>query len=641
MTAFALAMAFASGCATARNDIGSIRTPEATVEPAALPAGIVRKPANESSQQPGDQNHPNSEPKSEIEQASAEEELRSPKSGSEKADEDSSSHKLESRLKVPDELPGSHVQVMKLPKNEKSYQVAIQRLFPSLTDPPALNEGPAAGPRAKVSLTELEQLALANSPVVTQFQSDVTGAIGSAIQAGTHPNPIFGYESDTVGSSQNRDYQGVYASQIIKTAGKLEVAQAIENVDLMNSQLLLRQARNDLLGQVRRQYFALLIARESIRINEAIVRFTHEVYRIQVDQVTLGGQAAVYEPMQLRTIAYQARANLVAARLRYISAWQQLTATLNTPEMPLADLVDDPDLSVPQVDYDAAVSHVLSMNTEIRAARNGPLRARLALKLAEITPIPDIYAYITVQKDFTTPGLPHLSYNTQFGMPVPLFDRNKGNILTARGMLVRATEEVPRVQNDLRTRLADAFERFENYRFQVGVSRDQILPDAVRTYRGTYERHTQESETVGFADVVVAQQNMLTAVSTYISALNGQWTAFVDIAALLQVESLKELSLKIRDEPAVPPATGNPDDQAGVGGMMAQLLATPRTVAPAASLEPVDGTAVAGTVVDGTGNERARPKKVRHADLTFPDGKPATVKPAAAESQAAPGITNP
>ena len=175
-----------------------------------------------------------------------------------------------------------------------------------------------------------------------------------------------------------------------------------------------------------------------------------------------------------------------------------------------------------------------------------------ALKFAEITPIPDIYAYITVQKDFTTPGLPHASYNAQLGMPVPVFDRNKGNILTARGSLVRATEEIPRVQNDLRSRLADAFERFETNRFQVGVSRDQILPDAVRTYRGTYERHTQAPEDVGFADVVVAQQNLLNAVSMYISALNGQWTAFVDIAGMLQVESLKELSLKIRDEPAAP-----------------------------------------------------------------------------------------
>jgi cobalt-zinc-cadmium efflux system outer membrane protein len=202
-------------------------------------------------------------------------------------------------------------------------------------------------------------------------------------------------------------------------------------------------------------------------------------------------------------------------------------------------------------------------------------------------------------------------------MPVPIFDRNKGNILTARGFLVRATEEVPRVQNDLRSRLADAFERFETNRFQVGASRDQILPDAVRTYRGTYERHNQAPEDVGFADVVVAQQNMLLAVGTYISALNGQWAAFVDIAALLQVESLKELSLKLRDEPQGPPAVENQDVDAGVSSMMAHLLVPPKAVSQASAHEPISAF------------KQARPKKVDQADLAVPNEVSTTEDPAA------------
>src|SRR5258708_6446208 len=99
---------------------------------------------------------------------------------------------------------------------------------------------------------------------------------------------------------------------------------------------------------------------------------------------------------------------------------------------------------------------------------------------------------------------------------------------------------------------------------------------------------------------------MLMAVSTYISALNGQWTAFVDIATLLQVESLKELSLKLRDEPAVLPGAANPNDE-GVSSMMAQLLAPPRKFTPVSAHEPVSGT------------EQDRPKKIRQADLAIPD----------------------
>jgi cobalt-zinc-cadmium efflux system outer membrane protein len=600
------ALLLALGCATsARRDIGATKDAVNAVEATPLPANLVKDPARGATA-----SRSASRSRSGIVLTGAEEDA--PPVPAPNAQTKSVSGGLEDRLKVPRELPGADVQNLRLPRqtpgNKQAYDVAMHRLFPTLTDPPPFDIGTPEAALPKVSLAELEMSALANSPIIAQYQSDITQAQGLAIQAGTAPNPIIGYEADTVGSFQTRNYQGIYASQLIKSAGKLEVQQAIQNVDLMNAQLALRQARIDLLTQVRRQYFALLVARESVKINAAIERFTHRLYRIQVDQVELGGQTAVYEPMQLRTIAVQSRGNLVAARQRYVSAWKQLTATLNLPEMPLSDLIDDPELSVPQVDYDTAITHILSTNTEVRAARNGPLKARLQLRLAEITPIPDLYAYGTIQRDFTQPGTPHFAYNTQIGMPIPVFDQNKGNILAARGALVRATEEVPRVQNDLRARLADAFERFDTNRYLVGTQHDQILPDAVRTYRGTAERHIQSPEDVGFADVVVAQQNMLNFVSAYLTALGNQWNAFIDIAGLLQADSLEELKLKLRSRDEVPPAARRENSAQDVGTMMADLLAPPaeRTadeVAPAGKQDEEPARASLSDLVDPDGWE--------------------------------------
>src|SRR5262249_19817450 len=147
------------------------------------------------------------------------------------------------RIKVPEELPGAKVPMLhpplKTPGNEAEYKAAIEKLYPRLASPPRVDEGTA--PKARMSLTDLEQLALANSPLLPQFQADVTGQAGQAIQAATHPNPTIGYEEDTVGSAGTRNYQGVYVTQLIKTGGKLQLAQAVENVDLMNTQLSLRQ----------------------------------------------------------------------------------------------------------------------------------------------------------------------------------------------------------------------------------------------------------------------------------------------------------------------------------------------------------------------------------------------------------------
>jgi cobalt-zinc-cadmium efflux system outer membrane protein len=560
MTALLAAPIAASGCATSRGNLAEMKAITTHVEAAALPPGLVKNPA--------------AVPSGRIVQASAQVEETDPTVPKPK------NKSLKERVEMPAALPGAEAPHLRLPSkndDEKAYAAAIQKLYPALLDPPPMELVEPGKPERKMTLFELEQTALANSPLIAQAQADIVAQEGQAIQAGTAPNPIIGYEADTVGSSQTRNYQGVYVTQLIKTAGKLQVQQAIQNVDVINAQLALRQTRIDLVTQVRRQYFALLVARESIRINEAIVAFSHELYRIQVDRLQNEGSAG-YEPSQLRSLAVSARGQLVNARNNYIAAWKQLKATLNVPGLELAEFPDSPSISVPQLDNDTMISHVLSNHTQARIARNMPARARLELRLAEITPIPDIYFYGTVQRDFTVPTLFRTTYNTQIGMPLPIFDQNKGNILTAKGNLVRANQETTRVENDLRSRIAEAFRVLETNRYLVGTQRNQILPDLVRTYRGTFERYLSQWEQgggveVGFMDVVFAQQNLLTAIGTYLNSLTDQWNAFVDIAALLQVDSLQELQLQLREQGMLPePIEDRREGQRDVSEMLSEAL---------------------------------------------------------------------
>jgi hypothetical protein len=90
-------------------------------------------------------------------------------------------------------------------------------------------------------------------------------------------------------------------------------------------------------------------------------------------------------------------------------------------------------------------------------------------------------------------------------------------------------------------------------------------------YRGTYQRHIEQPADVGFADVVVAQQMLLNAVTQYITALNEQWSALVDIAALLQIESLLELQLQLEQKDGQAPVEGA-NQGAGVSRMVGAVL---------------------------------------------------------------------
>ena len=89
--------------------------------------------------------------------------------------------------------------------------------------------------------------------------------------------------------------------------------------------------------------------------------------------------------------------------------------------------------------------------------------------------------------------------------------------------------------------LSDAFERYMDNRAVLEFYRAQILPDQARAYRGTFERHQQQPDRVGFGDVVIAQQTYSTAISSYLVSLGSQWSAVTDLLNVVQVEDLLEL----------------------------------------------------------------------------------------------------
>jgi cobalt-zinc-cadmium efflux system outer membrane protein len=206
--------------------------------------------------------------------------------------------------------------------------------------------------------------------------------------------------------------------------------------------------------------------------------------------------------------------------------------------MPPTELAGRPDMPLPKFHYDEALALILAgAHTELMTAQNGIIKAQYQLRLAEVTPFPDVFARGVLQRDFTTPPF-GASVNVQIGVPLAIFDRNQGNILQARAQLGRAIEEVPRVRNDLAQRLADAFERYNNARALVEYSRAGILPYQVQTYRGVYRSYQLFPDKISVADIVTAQQTLATAIQNYLTALTQAWQAAVDIANLMQLDDL-------------------------------------------------------------------------------------------------------
>jgi cobalt-zinc-cadmium efflux system outer membrane protein len=434
--------------------------------------------------------------------------------------------------------------------------------------------GPGGQP---YTLAQLQQLAAENSPTLIQAAADVEAARGRLDQAWAFPNPTVGYEADPSNDGSVAGVQGFFIDQTIRNSSKIRLQVESARQDLKDAELALRRARSDLATQVRTAYFALLVAREGVRVNRGLSQFAEAVYRVQVNLVA-AGPSAPYEPATLRAQAYLARLAHKQAIETYALAWKQLVAAAGLRQLPLSEVAGRIDTAIPSYDYDVVLAHVLHNHTDVLTARNAIDRGRYNLKLAQITPLPDVDVRLAVLKEFALPPQ-KLVHTVQVGLPLPVWDLNKGNIHAAEAALVRATEEPHRVEITLTTNLATAYTTYRTNLEALDYYRTRVLPDQVIAYRGVFLRRNVDA-TVAFADLVTAQQALSTSVGAYLTVLGQVWTSAVTVADFLQTDDLFQLAHplevpplpELEPLPCCHPCAGAPGEQ---GRVSAPGAATP------------------------------------------------------------------
>lgn len=458
------------------------------------------------------------------------------------------------RFRIPEELPGANSAPLALPPLDPSQPAETRRsladsLFPDLQPVTAETLVEAAGD--PLTLAELQQMAVGSSPVIRQSAAVVEQARGRAIQAGLKPNPTVGYEGDTIGTADTAGYNGLLISQEFVTANKLGLAQSTAMQEVRVAQAELRKARITLASDVRRNYFRVLIAQEQLRFTRAVSKLSDEVYQAQIDLVA-GGESAPYEPLQLRVFAVQARNNVTQATNSLNAAWRQLAAAMGTPLMARRAVQGTVEMPSPEMSYDTAVG-MLQKHSNLVAANSSIARATTNLRLQEAIARPNVTLYAAFQHDDTTP-LSDYSTNVQVSAPLPVFNRNQGNITAAHAEVIKARQDYADTMNKLMSQLADNYNRYETSREISGSYRKDLVPDQVRVYRGVYDRFLIDGQSIDFAQIVVAQQTLGQVVSSYVTSLETEWLATVDLAELLQVDDLLTMDGAVNQKTA--PSTG-------------------------------------------------------------------------------------
>jgi len=422
-----------------------------------------------------------------------------------------------------------------LPAPSASGRPAPSQLEVEPGDQPKRNSRsrqPQSPTPGSLTLADLEAIASESNPTLVQAAMAVRAARGRSVQAGLYPNPELNYIGDEIGNDGTQGLQGAGFTQEIVTANKRQLNQATASFEVEQARYAWEAQRMRVVNDVRIGYYLVLLAQKTVAISEQLVRIGNEGLQT-TEKLRTAKAVSLTDVLQARIEAQTALLSLNQAQNRHRAAWRQLSAVLGRPEMEAEPLAGDVDADLPDLNWEDTLQRLVTHSPELAAALAGVERARSNVALQCAGRRPNIGVAAAAKYDTG-------SYNTVADLalvvPLPLFDRNQGNILAAQSELIAAENEVQRVGLDLRNRLAVAFEQYANARRQVETYLARILPDAKQALDLVNAGY--RAGEFDYLAVLTAQRTYFSVNLDYLQSLQQLRASAVELEGMLLRDSL-------------------------------------------------------------------------------------------------------
>jgi cobalt-zinc-cadmium efflux system outer membrane protein len=393
-----------------------------------------------------------------------------------------------------------------------------------------------------LTLAVLEQMALQNNPTLSQSRAAVQAARGVWQQVGLYPNPVAGYAAEDMGDNGTAGKQGGFVGQEFVTGGKLRLNRQVACREIMRLEQELAAQQFRVLTDVRTGFYDVLVAQRTIELADRLVKIAEQ--GVQAAEALLKAkEASRVDLLQARVEGNIARILLENARNRHQGAWRRLAAVLGMPDMAAERLAGDVEAIGLPLRWEDALARVLSESPELAAAAAEVQAARWATQRARVEWVPNVGVQATVAHDNASGDD---IAGVQVALPLPLFDRNQGNIVAADSQLVAAQRNVERVRLSLQSRLAEVFRQYADAGQQVEKYRATILPDAKETLDLVASGYRQGE--FSYLNLLTAQRTYFQSNLAYLESLLQLKSAQARIEGLLLNESLNGSS----EEPGKP-----------------------------------------------------------------------------------------
>ncbi|MCC6486333.1 MAG: TolC family protein [Candidatus Hydrogenedentes bacterium] len=414
---------------------------------------------------------------------------------------------------------------------------------------------------------EIEDIRLKSGPASESRSGSVSGAVsrdtfsipvaeGDPLQLPIlRAKPVLGYEVEREQGARSGFAESEFTlsvSQIVELGGKRakRVALATNEKDLTRWDY--ESARADVIAQTTRAYIDVLAAQENLKFQDELVRLADEVSQTVIARVEAGqvspiqqGSAGVALSM-VQVKRDRAARDLEVARVRLAGMWGSASAAFARAEgflpevapVPPAEQILEQVQSNPDIARWAAEITARDARHRLERSRRVPdpvlsigLRATGADSrgLTRIAGNSDrgfeaARTRTASEDDWDTSLVAGLSF------PLPVFDRNQGNIAEAAALASKASDERKAADVAVRTALNEASIAASGAYDEVLRLQSEVLPIADGVLEKT--RIGYEVGKFSYLDVLDAQRTLFEARTEALDAQRRYHLALTDIERL-------------------------------------------------------------------------------------------------------------
>ena len=371
-----------------------------------------------------------------------------------------------------------------------------------------------------LTLDSALQTAFANNPDLAAAQWDIDIARGGRQQAGLIPNPVASLEAED--TRRDTRTTTLKLSQTLELGGKrgARVEVAIRAQDA--AALTLEQRRNGLRAEVIDGYYGALRAQERLDLAQRSLALAERGLVVANGRVTAGKSSPV-EATRAQVQLSEIRLELNRAQVGLTDAYRRLAASTGSASTDFQAVAAQTQ-ATPSLPASAPLLARLEQTAELRLAELQILQSEASVGLEKAQRIPDLDVSIGSQYDASVRERVNL---VGVSMPIPLFNRNQGNVLAASRRADQARDLRNATELRLRTETRQALDLWQTANTEVRAFNQQILPAA----QSAVDSATRgfEMGKFNFLDVLDAQRTLIAARTQYLTATAQATDAWVRI----------------------------------------------------------------------------------------------------------------